>query len=399
MSGNLRPVDLTQQSAPFQDRYKILNKLHEQVVKWKKGLPLTKTQELAIKLEARVCKSSTSSQSYRFNMSILLRDLAKYKGNLKEIKIAGKFLIPPNGGVKRNQILIEKKSKAMETLKSILIDQDTLMRNDYIVSSNFQDVASDTEISKYAECVRCNTKFLKDSIKEQTRCIYHPSKKMFNRDTRLYEYPCCGETTGSTSIRRLGCKEHKFHVFKSDKYKDLRLISEFKNTKEIEGVENVLALDCEMGFTSKGYEMIRLTIVDFFSGEPIFDEIVDPFGDIIDLNSEFSGIHEIDMRKAIFFETCMDRVLNKRIINRNSILVGHGLENDLKVMRIIHDKVLDTAILYSNGKYKRSLKDLSFEVLSRKIQGGEHDSSQDAIATMDIIKQKIGIDINKTKWD
>lgn len=80
-------------------------------------------------------------------------------------------------------------------------------------------------------------------------------------------------------------------------------------------------------------------------------------------------------------------------------MIGHGLENDLNVMRIIHRSIIDTAILYSKGKYKVSLKNLAFEFLSRKIQSGEHDSSEDAIATMDVVKVKNGIPLDQKDWD
>lgn len=95
----------------------------------------------------------------------------------------------------------------------------------------------------------------------------------------------------------------------------------------------------------------------------------------------------------------LDVFLSENLINKNSILIGHGLENDLNVMRLFHNKVIDTAILYSKTKFKVSLKNLAFEVLSRKIQNGEHDSSQDAIATMDVVKVKIGISPSQNKWE
>lgn len=91
--------------------------------------------------------------------------------------------------------------------------------------------------------------------------------------------------------------------------------------------------------------------------------------------------------------------LSEKLINKNSILIGHGLENDLNVMRIFHNKVIDTAVLYSKTKFKVSLKNLAFEFLSRKIQNGEHDSSQDAIATMDVVKVKIGVSPSQKIWE
>jgi RNA exonuclease 1 len=49
------------------------------------------------------------------------------------------------------------------------------------------------------------------------------------------------------------------------------------------------------------------------------------------------------------------------LINSETILVGHALDNDLKTMRIIHHKCVDTAILFphrAGPPYRRALKDL-----------------------------------------
>jgi RNA exonuclease 1 len=47
------------------------------------------------------------------------------------------------------------------------------------------------------------------------------------------------------------------------------------------------------------------------------------------------------------------------IINADTILVGHALDNDLKTMRIIHHKCVDTAILFphrAGPPYRRALR-------------------------------------------
>jgi len=49
------------------------------------------------------------------------------------------------------------------------------------------------------------------------------------------------------------------------------------------------------------------------------------------------------------------------IIDTNTILIGHGLENDLKTLRIIHHRCIDTALLFphkAGNPYRRSLKDM-----------------------------------------
>lgn len=393
MNQNLRPIDLVNQPAPYQDRYKILQKLLSQLHQVKPNA-VGKLNKLAIGLEARVSKASSSPQSYRFNMSVLFRDLVKYKGDLSRIRIGQKPIVTKDK-VSKSHLT---KASAMEKLKAILINTDVLAKNGYIIE-NVSDSESAEPPQIYSTCIRCNVKFEKKNIMKNTLCRYHISKKQFDKVSRTYQYPCCGESTVSTSFLRLGCQTKEHHVFRSESYGELSSISNFIETDQEEGEENVFALDCEMAFTSLGYEMIRLTIVDFFTSKTVFDEIIRPLGEVIDLNSQFSGVHEICERTSIGYHEAMRRVISKNLINKNSIIIGHGLENDLNVMRIIHKKVIDTAILYSQGKYKSSLKNFAFEFLSRKIQSGEHDSSEDAIATMDVVKVKIGIPVDQTEWN
>lgn len=74
--------------------------------------------------------------------------------------------------------------------------------------------------------------------------------------------------------------------------------------------------------------------------------------------------------------------------------MGHSLENDLLALKIFHDLVIDTAVLYKHprGKsFKTALRVLSRRFLSREIQesGNGHDSIEDARATMELALLKI----------
>ena len=40
-------------------------------------------------------------------------------------------------------------------------------------------------------------------------------------------------------------------------------------------------------------------------------------------------------------------------VGPDTFLVGHSLENDLRVMKLVHLKVLDTAIMYPNARVRR----------------------------------------------
>ena len=82
-------------------------------------------------------------------------------------------------------------------------------------------------------------------------------------------------------------------------------------------------------------------------------------------------------------------------------MVGHGLENDLRAMRLVHTNTVDTTVLYPHFRglpTKNSLRYLTCKYLNRKIQSGEgisgggHDSAEDAIAALElaVLKEKNG---------
>lgn len=82
-------------------------------------------------------------------------------------------------------------------------------------------------------------------------------------------------------------------------------------------------------------------------------------------------------------------------------LIGHGLENDLNSVRIIHPTVIDTCLLFPHKAglpYRNGLKSLMLQHLNRNIQvqivtDGKmegHDSKEDANAAGDLVRWKIG---------
>lgn len=83
-----------------------------------------------------------------------------------------------------------------------------------------------------------------------------------------------------------------------------------------------------------------------------------------------------------------------KLVYKETILIGHSLENDLLALKVSHDLVIDTAVLYKHprgGSYKTALRVLSRKFLSREIQDSccGHDSIEDARATMELALLKI----------
>ncbi|CAI4955736.1 CFC_HP_G0021200.mRNA.1.CDS.1 [Saccharomyces cerevisiae] len=168
------------------------------------------------------------------------------------------------------------------------------------------------------------------------------------------------------------------------------------------GGSHIFALDCEMCLSEQGLVLTRISLVNF-DNEVIYEELVKPDVPIVDYLTRYSGITEEKLTvgaKKTLREVQKDLL---KIISRSDILIGHSLQNDLKVMKLKHPLVVDTAIIYhhkAGDPFKPSLKYLSETFLNKSIQNGEHDSVEDARACLELTKLKIlnglafGIGIN-----
>lgn len=59
------------------------------------------------------------------------------------------------------------------------------------------------------------------------------------------------------------------------------------------------------------------------------------------------------------------------MFSSKTILIGHSLESDFKALKLLHNTVVDTSVMFphKNGPpYKRALKTLSSEYLRKIIQ-------------------------------
>jgi RNA exonuclease 1 len=164
---------------------------------------------------------------------------------------------------------------------------------------------------------------------------------------------------------------------------------------------DVVALDCEMIYTTGGMRVARISVVDG-SGKEVFDQLVrlDDDVHVIDYNTRFSGITPENHAAALLPLASIRTTLDS-LIDSNTIIIGHALDNDLKTLRIIHHRCIDTALLFphrAGPPYRRSLKDLVREKLGKMIQTGDalegHSSIEDASATLDLVRWYI---LNKQK--
>ncbi|GAA6010894.1 hypothetical protein JCM11491_004588 [Sporobolomyces phaffii] len=173
-------------------------------------------------------------------------------------------------------------------------------------------------------------------------------------------------------------------------------------------LRRVLGLDCEMCLTEDGSELARLSLVDQ-QGKSVYDKLVKPGKPITDYLTRFSGLTE-DMLKDV--TTTLEDVQRdlSQLIDHQTILLGHSLESDLKVLKLKHTYIIDTSVLYQHPRgppFKASLKWLAQKWLKKEIQKthvvpeggvvaaaapapvGGHDSEEDARTCVELLNLKM----------
>ncbi|KAF9559475.1 hypothetical protein EC968_006612 [Mortierella alpina] len=131
--------------------------------------------------------------------------------------------------------------------------------------------------------------------------------------------------------------------------------------------KKMIAMDCEMVRTTAGSELARVTLVNE-EGKAIYDQLVMPENPVVDYLTQYSGMTAERLEGVTTRLADVQRKLQE-LVTYDTILIGHSLENDMKV-----------------------LKWLAQKWLSKKIQtGGElgHDSEEDARTCMELVKLKI----------
>lgn len=112
-----------------------------------------------------------------------------------------------------------------------------------------------------------------------------------------------------------------------------------------------MAIDCEMGTSKQGEsELIRATLLDYFTGERLVDNLVFPDVSMEHYNTRFSGVTLSMMETARDARTCFfgrdsAREAIWQYVGPATIVVGHSAVNDLKSLRWIHRCIIDTFLL------------------------------------------------------
>ena len=335
-------------------------------------------------------------------------------------------------------------SEEVRFLQHLLTPVDDLSNHGYV-----SKVPSEEAIQKaregleaamgYEKCDRCLQRFQvfpgrresDGALTSGGPCRFHwgkayvPAKAPGDTTRVPKRYRCCGQEVGGSE----GCATHDTHVFKVNDAKRLAALWNFAETPDNAHVsaEQAVCFDCEMAYTVHGMELIRLTATTWPSGEEILDVLVQPVGEILDLNSRYSGVWPEDMAHATPWAPGDDtkpgtgdskkikkvsspevaRSLLFSLISPTTPLIGHGLENDLNAARIVHPTLIDTVLLFPHRAglpIRHALKVLMDTHLNRKIQqetGRGHDSAEDARAAGELVRLKVmqkWTDMQRAGW-
>lgn len=163
---------------------------------------------------------------------------------------------------------------------------------------------------------------------------------------------------------------------------------------ENKGQGRIIGVDCEMVQTAFGSELARVTLVEVkaitkngdVETSILWDQLVKPCNQVTDYRTEFSGVTASLLAETELTISDVHDFL-RATLREEDILVGHSLENDLRALRWVHSRLVDTAILFqpSHRRHKFKLKTLAAQLLRRKIQcGASHCSAEDATAALEL---------------
>lgn len=244
-------------------------------------------------------------------------------------------------------------------------------------------------LSSERSCKRCSKKFQVDNFGRpivEENCQYHSraiwSLKFGNR------HNCCQGLANSR-----GCCKAKSHVVDGSHHPLFTkgyVQSQPMPPEKINSFPGIYAIDCEMCETTIGRELIQVSIVDH-NGKLFYEKLVKPEYPILDSNTSFHGIEEKEIINAV---TTLKDVHNDLLnfIYEETIIIGHSLDNDLKVLKFLHKTIIDSSAVYPHPRglpVKNSLFYLAKRYGIPYVPNGKNKCKNDALASLILVKKKV----------
>src|SRR5699024_2278656 len=118
--------------------------------------------------------------------------------------------------------------------------------------------------------------------------------------------------------------------------------------------------DCEMRVSVYGEpELVRISLVDFFTGEILIDSLVYPRVRLLHLNTRYSGVTRAMLEGARQRNQCIRggrdgaREQVWRYVGQETIVVVHGGSSDFLALRWKHYRIIDTFVVEGQRRQRR----------------------------------------------
>jgi RNA exonuclease 1 len=181
-------------------------------------------------------------------------------------------------------------------------------------------------------------------------CVFHPGT--IDGSTKCYD--CCGQHVSEPKP----CCTSDVHRLREYQPGHLQRLYQLYPTppsynakQENRPLRDAVSIDCEMGTAVIGDpELIRVSAIDYYTGEVLVNNLVATDQPMQHLNTKYSGVTWGQMNHALRTRKTLDgkagaRNALWRFVGPHTILVGHGVSNDLRAMRWIHPRVVDSLMI------------------------------------------------------
>ncbi|KAG8985968.1 hypothetical protein FRB90_004332 [Tulasnella sp. 427] len=183
--------------------------------------------------------------------------------------------------------------------------------------------------------------------------------------------------------------------------------AEWKETKlakhPSDNVKRALAIDCEMVLAGEEQILAQVCVVDWWQQCVVYFQYVSPPPGKVITNyvTDKSGITPSILQGANKTLSEVQEDLLYLIQDSNTILIGHGLQSDLRVLKIAHSAVVDTSLIFDppHGRKKGlpakvwqrpKLRDLvQVHLQNPFFQVAQHSPIEDAMVCVNLTKAKL----------
>ncbi|EDU45886.1 RNA exonuclease 3 [Pyrenophora tritici-repentis Pt-1C-BFP] len=224
-------------------------------------------------------------------------------------------------------------------------------------------------------------------------CMYHPGD--YVKASQCYN--CCNSHV-SASVKY--CVTTQRHTLRKYKQSDLDRIYQFHMTPPVYAGQNrtpraAVAIDCEMGTAKLGdSELIRISAIDYFTGEVLVNNLVEPDLPMQSLNTQYSGVTFDQLNHAVLVGHSLKGKVGARealwrFVGPETFIVGHGVNNDLRALRMIHPRVVDSYMV--ENKIVQARKAIEAAAAAAEAEREAALSAQQQLQGVAVLPQGMGV--------